>query len=469
MNGLIKWFVGNPIAANLLMLAMIIGGVTAFDGIQKETFPAVRNNVIDVSMVYHSAAASEVEQQIVVRIEEAIADLPGIFQITSQSSRGYGHVSVVVEEGFDVTTLLNEVKTRVDAINTFPPSAERPNIRQGVYRHFLMWAALYGNIDAKELKRLAYQIRDEVSMLEGVSEVLLTGIKDDELSIELSEETLRRYHLTFDEVATAIRQSSLNVPAGMIKSKDGDIQIQTRAQAYTAEEFENIVVRSTLDGGQIFLRDIATVTDGFSERFINFTMNGQPGVNMEVKMSDVPLLFEGTASVRQYVEDMQSILPEGVTFKINYESKAAFDSRFNLLKDNAISGLILVFIILMLFLRPSLAFWVVAGIATTFAGAIWLLPVFDVSINMLSMFAFLMVLGIVVDDAIIIGESVYRHQQQGQTGQLASYNGAKSVLKPVSLAVISTVMFFLPMIDVPETVLVFTRSLFYVVMLCLFF
>lgn len=469
MNGLIKWFVDNPIAANLLMIAMLLGGYVSSSTVKKETFPAFEANVVNISMAYPGAASSEVEQQIVVRIEEAIADLPGVFQITSQSSEGYGNVSVNVTEGFDVRELLSDVKGRVDAINTFPTAAERPVIRQIVQRQFLMWVALYGDTDRRVLKDIAYQIRDEMSLLEGVSEVVLTGLKNDEVSIEISEQNLRRYNLSFDEVASAIRQSSLSVPAGSLKTKDGDIQIQTRAQAFNYSDFENIVVRSSRDGGQLLLSDVAIINDGFSEQDVDFSMNGKPGLNMEVKMSDDPLLFEGTANARAYIENLRTQLPEGLEIKINFESRSIFDSRFNLLKDNALGGLVLVFIILMLFLRPLLAFWVVAGIATTFAGAIWLLPLLDVSINMLSMFAFLMVLGIVVDDAIIIGESIYRHQQRGEPAHLAASTGTISVLQPVFLAVMSTVMFFLPMIDVPSEVLIFTRSIFYVVLLCLVF
>lgn len=469
MNALVRWFVDNPIAANLLMIAMLLGGYFGAEVIKKETFPAQKENRIQISMVYPGAAPSEVEQQIIVRVEESIAGLPGIFQITSESREGYGLVNVEVTEGFDVRVLLNDIKGRVDAINTFPASAERPIIRQQVYRQFLMWVALYGDAELRQLKNLAYQIRDEMALLEGVSEVVIVGLKEDEVSIEISEQILRRYNLSFSEVSNAIRQSSLNVPAGTIKSKDGDIQIQTRAQAFNYSDFEKIVVRSNRDGSQLLLSDIAVINDGFSERDVYFSMNGKAGLNLEVKMSDDPLLFEGTENARAYIENFKRFLPEGLELNINFESKSIFDSRFNLLKDNAISGLVLVFIVLMLFLRPLLAFWVVAGIGTTFAGAIWLMPYFNVSINMLSMFAFLMVLGIVVDDAIIVGESIYRHQQRGEKGRFSAFTGTQSVLIPVILAVISTVIFFLPMMVVPAEVLIYTRSIFYVVLLCLLF
>lgn len=469
MHALIKWFVDNPIAANLLMLAMLVAGYVSYSVVEKEAFPRYEGNIINVSMPYPGAAPAEVEQQIVVRIEEAIADLPGIYQITSESRESFGNVTVQVKEGADLRELLNDIKGRVDAINTFPPSAERPVVSQLVFRRALMWVALFGDADRRQLKNWAYQIRDEMALLEGVSEVQINGVKSDEVSIEVSETTLRRYNLSFDEVAAAIRGASINLPAGVIRTKDGDLQIQTRAQAYNYADFSKVVVRSGRDGSRLMLTDIADINDGFSEQNVAFFMNGKPGVNLEVKMSDDPLLFEGTENARAYIKEFQKLLPEGVELKINFEAKDLFDSRFNLLADNALSGLILVFIILMLFLRPLLAFWVVAGIATTFAGSIWLLPYLGVSINMLSMFAFLMVLGIVVDDAIIVGESVYRHQQRGEEGHFAAVSGTTTVLRPVFLAVVSTILFFIPMIDVPSDIVIFTRSIFWVVFLCLVF
>lgn len=469
MSSLVDWFAKNPIAANLLMILLLISGVSGGYAIKKEVFPTSEQHQIVVTMAYPGAASSEVEQQIVVRIEEAIADLPGIFQITSESRQGFGSVNVAVTEGFDVRELLNDVKGRIDAINTFPQSAERPIVRQQHYRQTLMWVALFGDADRRQLKDWAYQIRDELSLLEGISEVQIQGLRDDELAIELSEQNLRRYQLTFDEVARAIRQASVNVPAGMVKTKDGDIQIQTRAQAFDEGDFANIVLRSLPGGGEIRLSDVADIRDGFAEQDTDFTMNGKPGLNLEIKLSDDPMLFEGTENARRYIEEFQKILPADVQLKINFEMRSIFDSRFNLLKDNALGGLLLVFIILMLFLRPLLALWVVAGIATTFAGAFWLLPQLDITLNMLSMFAFLMVLGIVVDDAIIVGESIHRHQEQGEKGVLAAISGSRAVTKPVFLAVLSTIMFFVPMILVPSEIKPYTESIFWVVFLCLVF
>ena len=470
MRSAVNWFIDNPIAANILMLTLIIGGCwLGYGSIKKEAFPTGNVDFINVSMAYPGAAPSEVEQQIVIRIEEAIADLSGIFKITSQSRQGSGSVSIEVIDGVDPKEVLNDVKARVDAIFTFPASAERPIIRQNLQRNTLIWFALWGDAEMIEMKQLAYQIRDDLSLMAGVSEVHIHGLRQDEISIEISENDLRRYQLTFSEIATAIRANSMNVPAGAIKTRQGNIQIQTRAQAYIGEDFEKIVVRSNIDGTQLLLSDVATVHDGFSEQEIDFSINDKPGLNFEVKMSDDPDLFGGTTDVRAYIDDLKKRLPDNLDVKINFEAKFLFDGRFNLLKDNAVSGLILVFVILMLFLRPLLALWVVVGIGTAFSGAFLILPLFGVSLNMLSMFAFLMVLGIVVDDAIIIGESIYDKQHEGLEGKESSRVGTLRVLKPVTLSVLSTIIFFLPMIDVPKQVQPYTISIFFVVCFCLLF
>ncbi len=470
MRGMIHWFVENPIAANLLMLAMIIGGVTGYQKIDKEVFPATTRNFVYVTMNYPGAAPTEVEQQIVIRIEEAVADLPGVFKIRSDSNQGSGKVSIEVVDGFDVKEILNDVKSRVDSINTFPVSAERPIISYGFNRVQLMFFTLYGDVDPALIKATAYKIRDEMSVLAGISTVNIIGLKRDELGIEISEIDLRRYDLTFDQVANAIRQSSVNIPAGAIKTAQGNIQVQTRAQANSEKDFAQIIIRSNTDGSQLLLGDIATITDGFSDtQNIEFSSDGKPGLDFHAFISDEPDLFLGAKNAKEYLNDLQSTLPAGMTVDITYEMKSLFDGRFNLLKDNALSGLVLVYIVLMLFLRPIIAFWVVAGIATTFAGALWLLSYFGISINMLSMFAFLMVLGIVVDDAIIIGESIYSHHHNGLKGRTASSVGAGIVLKPVSLAVISTIIFFSPMVAVPADIKPYTLSIFFVVMLCLVF
>ncbi len=469
MRKLVQWFVDNPIAANLLMVCMLVGGVFSARSIEKEVFPSNTESYVFVDAYYPGAAPSEVEQQIVVRIEEAVADLVGVFRVTSKSSQAHGRVTIEVIDGYDVKAMLNDVKARVDSINTFPQSMERPIVSQNINRVPLTFFSLYGEADPKVMKAIAYQIRDEMSVLEGVSQVNIMGQKSDELGIEISEQTLRAYQLSFDEVAAAIRNASINLPAGTIRSNQGDIQVQTRAQAFDAEDFARVVVRSYDDGSQLLLGDIAEIKDEFAEQNLEFFYNGERGLDFEVLISDEPDLFAGTRNARAYIENLAETLPEGMNVYIDWEMKNLYDSRFQLLTSNALSGLVLVFLVLMLFLRPALAMWVVAGIATAFAGALWALPYADISLNMLSLFAFILVLGIVVDDAIIVGESIYTHQQNGMKGNAASTIGANMVLKPVFLAVASTVIFFLPMVTVPPDVAPYSLSIFYVVLFSLAF
>ncbi|HTF83700.1 MAG TPA: efflux RND transporter permease subunit [Cellvibrio sp.] len=469
MNRLIQWFVENRVAANLLMVFIFIGGFASLGQLDKEVFPMVARNIIEIEMHYPGAGPTEVEEQIAIRIEEAIADIDGIYEITSRSRQGQALVTVEVTEGYDAQQILNDIKTRVDAINTFPPDVERPVTRRQLRRSPLMSLALYGDVDEAALKETGWRVRNELALLPGISLVQLNGTRPYEMSIEISEANLRRYQLTFDAVAQAIRGASLNLPAGVIKTPDGDIQIQTRAQADTAEEFGRIPVLTRADGSKLLLRDIAAIRDGFSDQDIVAQFNGKRAVFLELSITENPDIIAATAEVERYLAQAKHTLPAGIQLEVWRDMSKLFEGRLNLLLSNAFSGLILVFIVLMLFLRPLLAIWVCVGIATAFAGAIWLLPHLGVSINMISLFAFLLVLGIVVDDAIIVGESIYTRQQHGIRGNASAASGAKMVSVPVFFAVISTMIFFVPMLSIPGTMGSISYPIPVVIILCLFF
>lgn len=469
MNRLIQWFVENRVAANLLMALIFIGGYMSVDRLDKEVFPVVARNFIQVEMVYPGAGPSEVEELITIRIEEAVGDLDGIYAITSRTRQGWSVVTIEVIEGYDVQEILNEVKSRVDAINTFPTSAERPIIRRQIPRSQLMSLALYGDVDEAALKEVGLRVRNELALLPGISQVQLNGTRPYEMSIEISEANLRRYQLSFEQVAQAIRQSSVNLPAGTIKTIGGDIQIQASNQAYTAEDFALIPVITRTDGSKLLLRDIADIRDGFSDWNMVAQFNGKRAVFLELSITENPDILAATAEVKNYLEAVAPILPAGIQLEIWRDMSKLFEGRLNLLLSNAITGLLLVFIVLMLFLRPLLAIWVCVGIATAFAGAIWLLPYLGISINMISLFAFLLVLGIVVDDAIIVGESIYTRQQHGLKGAASAASGAKMVSVPVFFAVISTMIFFAPMLSVPGNMGAIAYPIPVVVILCLLF
>lgn len=469
MSRLIQWFVENPIAANLLMILILLGGLFNLGNIDKEVFPALNTNRVLITVPYPGAGPLEVEEQIVRRVEEAIADLDGIRELTSESRLALGTVTVEMVNGYDMQRLLNNIKTRIDAITTFPLDAEEPQVSEVVYRSQVMSIGLYGQVDEAALKRSGQQLRDQLALLPGISMVELSGVRDDEMAIEISEQALRHYNLSFDRIAAAMRQSSLNLPAGIVKSPRGDIQLQTRGQAYSAEDFAAIEIETRADGSRLLLGDIATIRDTFTETRQIATLNGMPAVFLELYITDNPDVLAAAATVRTFLASPAATPPPGIQLTVWRDWSTLFQSRLDLLVKNAFSGLILVFIVLMLFLRPLLALWVSSGIAVAFMGALWLLPWLGVSLNMVSMFAFLMVLGIVVDDAIIVGESIYSRQQAGIHGTAGAASGAKLVGKPVEFAVISTMIFFVPLLFIPGTMGDISYAIPVVVILALFF
>ncbi|MBB3169946.1 efflux RND transporter permease subunit [Simiduia aestuariiviva] len=450
MSRLIQWFVENPVAANLLMLLILIGGGLSVANTNKEVFPGALANSIEITVPYPGAGPREVEEQICIRIEEALASLDGIKEISSRARQNSGTVIVEVAGGYDTQRLLNNVKTKVDSITTFPTNIERPQVRERLFQSELMSLALYGEVDERALKETAQWIRDELALLPSVSIVQVDATRPDEMAIELSEDSLRQYNLTFDQVVSAIRRASLNVPAGVVKSKQGDFQIQTRGQAYTASAFGDVVIATLDSGAQLYLRDVATITDGFTETDFIARFQGKPAVFIELYVTENPNVLASAESVQRYMTDVKARLPAGMELEISRDWSKVFKGRLNLLTSNALSGLVLVFVVLMLFLRPALALWVCAGISVAFAGAMWFMPSLGVSFNMLSLFAFLLILGIVVDDAIIVGESIYTSQQHGLRGNASAAGGAKLVAGPVFFAVISTMIFFVPMLFIPN-------------------
>ena len=449
MNGIISWFVKNPIAANLLMLLIIIGGLTNIPNLDKEFFPATPSNIIQIAVPYPGAGPKEVEEQVCIRIEEAIHDLDGIDKIISKARLGAGIVTVEVATGYDSQRLLNEIKSRVDALSTLPAEVERPIINELLWRHHMISLALTGDQAETTLKRYGEKIRDELSALSHVSLVELHGTRPYEVSIEVSEYNLRRYGLNFQQIVEAIRSSSLNLPAGSIRANIGDIQLQTRGQAYSATDFENIIILRKVDGTRIVLGDVASINDGFAEENSIARFNGKPAIFLNVKVSGHPDVLKTSQAVRQYVSESHQHLPDGLALTMWRDSSYPFKGRIETLLKNGIGGLVLVFIVLMLFLRPLLALWVCLGIGVSFLGALWLLPLTPTSLNMISLFAFLLILGIVVDDAIIVSESIFAEQQAGISGKQGASKGTQQVSKPILFAVISTMIVFVPMFYLP--------------------
>lgn len=469
MGGPVRWFIHNPIAANLLMIMIILGGLTGIPALDKQFFPDMELNRVSVTLPYPGAGPTEVEEQICVRIEEAVHDLNGVKEIRSTARQGSGSVIIEAESGYDLQRLVGEVKSRVDAITSFPAEAERPIINELAHRHHMVTISLAGDIGERNLKELAEGLREEISNLPAVSVVELSGARDYEVSVEVSELTLRRYGLRFDDVVSAIRSSSLNLPAGSIKSEGGDIQLQTRGQAYQRADFESIVLVSKRDGTRILLGDVAIIDDGFADEDLRRRFNSLPSHNLTVFVSSHPNVLSTSESVRAWMEETQGQLPPGVEIALWRDSAVPFKARVETLLKNGLGGLALVFLVLVLFLRPLLAMWVCTGIMVAFLGCFWFLHYTGVTLNMISLFAFLLILGIVVDDAIIVGEAIHSRQEAAEPGSKGAIIGTLSVVKPVMFAVISTMIFFTPMFFLPGGMADIAASIPIVVILALTF
>ncbi|MGB0379309.1 MAG: efflux RND transporter permease subunit [Luminiphilus sp.] len=465
----LSWFIRNPIAANLLMVLLIIGGFMTVPSLDKQFFPTPEINQVSVTMPFPGAGPAEVEEQICIRVEEAIHDLTGIKEIRSIAQQGMGTILIEATQDYPVQRLTADIKTRVDAIDTFPSDAERPVVTELTYRHLMAVVALAGDLDAYELKELGETLRDELARQPYVSVVDLQTTKPYEVSVDISEATLRRYGLSFENVVSAIQGASLNLPAGAIKSREGDVRVQTRGQAYNRADFERIVLFTKRDGTELLLGDVADIRDGFADWDLSVSFDGRPSLEMYVYVTANPDVLRTSETIRQWVAKRQPSLPPGVELSVWRDSAKDFSGRVDTLLKNGIGGLLLVGIVLVLFLRPKLAFWVGTGIAVAFLGTLFMVKYTGVSLNMVSLFAFLLVLGIVVDDAIIVGEAIHTHQTRGEFGERGALLGVHSVVKPVMFAVISTMVFFFPMMMMPGEWAVAARAIPVVVILALAF
>ncbi|MGD9346275.1 MAG: efflux RND transporter permease subunit [Candidatus Aminicenantes bacterium] len=468
MNAL-SWFAKNPVAANLILVLIIASGLLTFSGIKQEVFPEFSSDLISVTVPYLGAAPEEVEEAVCVRIEEEIQSLEGIKRITSRASEGLGSVTIELFPGADVRKLLDDVKARVDAIDTFPEETEKPIIQELLNRRQVINVAVSGDTDEKTLRILSDNIREEILLLPGITQAEVTNVRPYEISIEVSEQALRRFDLTFDEVAQAIRRSSLDLPGGSIKTIGGEILLRTKGQAYIGREFEEIILRTRPDGSRVLVGDVAKVVDGFAETDQSARFDGNPSALIQVfRVGDEDALQVASA-VKRYVQETQKKMPEGITLTIWNDDSEVLKSRLDLLYKNGRSGLILVFLLLALFLRLRLAFWVALGIPISFLGALWLMPTFDVSINMISLFAFILVIGIVVDDAIVVGESIFTEYEKGKSGIKAALDGLKSVAVPVVFAVLTSVAAFWPILIVEGGIGKIMRFIPIIVILTLLF
>jgi multidrug efflux pump subunit AcrB len=469
VNRAIAWFAGNHVAANLLMMLLVVGGLLSIPTIKQEIMPELSLDVVTVRVVYPGAAPIEIEEGICIRIEEELQGLQGVKRISSTAAEGVCLVSVELVAGEDVRRRLDEIRSRVDGIDSFPEEAEKPVIAQADIRFQVLDVAVSGDVGEASLKRLGQQVRDEISALPGITDVELVATRPYEVAIEVSEDALLRHDLSFDHVVRAVRRSSLDLPGGSVKTAGGEVLIRTKGQAYRGGEFEKLVLLSRPDGSRLRLGDVARVVDGFEETDQLAHFDGRPTTLVEVYRVGNQSALEVSAAVREYIEQARERLPAGVTLTVWQENARFLRARLDTLLVNGRDGFALVLLVLALFLRLRLAFWVSLGVPLSFLGALFVMPSLGLSINLISLMAFIVVLGIVVDDAIVVGENAYTEQSRGAAPLAGAIAGAQGIAMPVVFGVLTTIVAFVPMLFVVGPTGRMTRIIPMIVIACLIF
>tara|TARA_B100001540_G_scaffold281000_1_gene270757 strand:- start:1626 stop:4766 length:3141 start_codon:yes stop_codon:yes gene_type:complete len=470
-KGIIAWFAHNPVAANLLMLIIMAVGLGSAFTIQRAMFPAFDFELIWVQATYPGAAPEEVEQGIVLKIEEAINDLEGIKRVESDSFESNATMIIQPLDGTDVNKLLDDVQNRVDAIQYWPEAAEKPVISQPEVLFPALTVQVSGNIGERSMKALAESVRRDLLTYPEVSAAEVIGARDYEIAVEISEELLREYHLTLGDVADTIAASSLDLPAGSVRTDNGEIMLRTTGQAYVQQDFEKIVLRTWPDGTRLLLGDIATVNDGFEEGAGFALFNGAYSLGINVYAMGTQDIIETADAAKAYVAQKRAQLPDGVELDIWSDSTYYLSGRLQMMMQNLAMGALLVFIILALFLEIKLAFWVMLGIPVCFLGAMAMIntPYIHASLNMISIFGFILVLGIVVDDAIIMGESAYTETEAHGHHIDNVVKGVYRVATPATFGVLTTIVAFAPTLFVDGMFGAFPEACGWVVILCLVF
>ena len=461
----VKWFTRNHVAGNFVMLVVVLAGFTTWFKLKKEIFPDIAIDAVAVSIPYPNATPEETERGVVIPVEEAIADLQGIKKIRGTGSQNVGTVIVEVETGYDVRSVMSDVKSRVDAIDNFPEEAETPVLEEILIKNPVMSITLTADTDEATLRKIAERVRDDLltyqapkastvgsifaRLLGGepkISQVEITGTRPYEISIEVSEEKLRKLGLRLSDIAQAVRGSTLDLPGGSVRTERGEVILRALGKRYEASAMASIPIKTLSDGSTILLGDVAELVDGFEDLDLSSRFDGKNAVVINVFRVGNEDTLALAELVRTYVENSKQTLPDGISLSVWNDQSVYLLGRLDLLKRNAITGLILVLGVLTLFLRPSLALLVAVGIPVSFAGGIWLMPYMGISINMISLFAFILVLGIVVDDAIVTGENVYHRIQQGEHPSIAAWKGTSEVGTIVVFGVLTTMIAFTPML-----------------------
>ena len=449
MEKLIRWFVSNKVVSNLLMILIIVTGATTIPMLKMEVFPEIDLNIIRVSAVYPGATPSDVEEAICIKIEERLQGLDGVKKVTSNASENVGSVNVEIISGEDPSDMLDKIKAEVDAIDSFPENVEKPICRKIAGANPVISVAVHGKLDDNSLNQFTEQIKDEIDDLSGITFTSIVADLENEIKINIKESSLRKYNLSFQQIAQSIREWSLNMPSGSIKTEDGEILIRSNSQGYTISDFAKVPLIVNPNGSIVYLGDISDITDTFSDKFeMDFQFNGDNANLITVFRVGNQNALDVSASVREYVENKNLELPKTVKVTAWDDEARILSGRIDTIVRNAQQGLILVILVLALFLKPKLAFWVSLGIPISFMGGFWLFGPLDLSINMLSLFTFILVLGIVVDDAIVVGENIALFKERGMNSVDAAVKGAMQVATPVFFAVLTTMVTFSPMLAV---------------------
>ncbi|MCD6288328.1 MAG: efflux RND transporter permease subunit, partial [Candidatus Hydrogenedentes bacterium] len=445
MKNFIRLFVRNRVFANVLLLIIVVVGVLASHEMIREFFPETQVDIVNVVVPFPGADPEEVEEGISRKIEDAIENVEGIKRYHTYSSENVGRAVIEVADGADMSEVTDRVRNAIDTISTFPVDAEKPIISEVTYRQIVLFLALWGDMTERQLKEQAEQIKDDLQRDPNISQIFVSGVRDYEIAIEVSEEKLREYGLTFDEVSRTVRRESLNLSAGMIRTKGEEIRIRTVGRKYTGKDYASIVVRSSPEGNITTLNQLATIHDEFTEDPVFAMFNGKPCALLTLyKTSDEDALAISD-TVKKFVARENQQLPKGVHISTFFDMTKMIRARINLLTRNGMFGLALVFLLLWLFLEFRLSFWVAMGIPISLSGALAIMWAMGGSINMLSLFALIMVLGIIVDDAIVVGEAIYVHRKRGEGPVDAAVAGVMEVGMPVIASVTTTIVAFLPL------------------------
>jgi len=448
-SGPIEYMANNLIAANVLMVILLFGGIWTMYTIQKEVFPEFQLDVVEVSVVYPGAAPAEVEQGILRPVEEAVRGVQGIREIVSSAGEGSGSVTIELVVGTDRMRAFQDIDQAVNRIQTFPDNIEEPEVQLQSNQQEVIEIGLYGDSDIWTLRKLAEQVRDQLLNDSRITQVEIGNVPGYVTHIEIPQDRLREYRMTIGDIAALVASSSEDVPAGAVETSAGEILLRMQERKQWKEEFEKIEIVTADSGGAITLGDIASITDGFEETGFHGQFNRQPSIEVQVFRIGNQSPLDVAPAVIEILEENKASFPPGVSYRVDSNSADDYSERLSLLTENGIIAIFIVIFILALFLEYRLAFWVMMGMTISFVGGILFMPLAGLSINMISMFGFLVVLGIVVDDAIVVGENVFEYRQQGMSNLEAAVRGTKDISKPVIFSILTNIIAFVPLLFIP--------------------